>query len=180
MKVGYYKLKDGCKEQWLSNKMNVHIYKNCNRSKGTFIINKIINNEGYSGKFKVISERERWMFKPLSKLEIWSINKNDPYDGLELFKDGTTRYIVCAANRYKNGLIIPGSRHFDLIMCNILDGMKTSGIKFEESCEQGFIDQFGEFHSRKHAMAIVACNGQKFDLDRNGGSDDKLYSEGLY
>ena len=89
-----------------------------------------------------------------------------------------TEIIVCAANRY-DGLIVTGARHHDNIMNAVISKLKTSedvvGL-----AEQGFINQFGEFKTRKEAMEIVKINGQPFNKQRNGGSDDELYSEGLY
>lgn len=87
--------------------------------------------------------------------------------------------IVCAANKYGD-LIVTGARHHDKIMNNQLRLIKQvyEGIS-PVNCEQGFINQFGEFRTREEAMQIVLKNGQRFDVDRNG--DDKcLYSEGLY
>jgi len=87
-------------------------------------------------------------------------------------------YIVCAALKH-NDLILCGARHWDKLMhdtCIQLGVTVPTGDVFE----QGFIDQWGNFHTREQAMQIVKDNGQPFDIERNGGSDDKLYSEGLY
>lgn len=46
--------------------------------------------------------------------------------------------------------------------------------------EQGFIDQWGCFYTRTEAMQAVKASGQPFNIKRNGGNDDELYSEGLY
>lgn len=84
--------------------------------------------------------------------------------------------IVCAACKY-NDIIICGVRHWDKIMNKYrksLNDKIPSGL-----FEQGFVDQFGDFHNRGCASAIVKANGQPFDEDRNG-SDTELYSEGLY
>lgn len=86
--------------------------------------------------------------------------------------------IVCAANRNIKGVIICGARHWDKIMCAQADFIPPNGP--HEKWEQGFINQFGEFRSRKEAMKIVKKNGQSFNKDRQGGCDDELYSEGLY
>lgn len=84
-------------------------------------------------------------------------------------------FIVCAANRLPNGVILCGARHWDNIMCNQADAMGVEG----GDEEQGFINQFGEFRTREEAMKIVLENGQPFDIDRNMG-DLCLFSEGLY
>ena len=86
-------------------------------------------------------------------------------------------HIVCAANKLGD-LVIPGARHFDNIMHGLIDKM---GLRGEASnMEQGFIDQFGRFWSREVAMQIVKDHKQKIDLERNGGNDRVLFSEGLY
>lgn len=83
--------------------------------------------------------------------------------------------IVCAANKLPNGVILCGARHWDTIMCAQADAM---GVRGGDE-EQGFINQFGEFRTREEAMQIVLKNGQRFDIDMNGG-DKYLFSEGLY
>lgn len=84
-------------------------------------------------------------------------------------------HIVCAANRMSDGTILCGARHWDTIM---QDQARKLGIT-NGAHEQGFINQFGEFRTRKEALEIVLANGQKFDPERNG-ANDQLYSEGLY
>jgi hypothetical protein len=46
--------------------------------------------------------------------------------------------------------------------------------------DQGFIDQWGQFYTRREAMRVVKESGQPFNLERNGSQDEKLFSEGLY
>lgn len=79
-------------------------------------------------------------------------------------------------------VILVGARHWDKVMRLQLKYMDTEFIDtfYTSEFEQGFIDQFGEFLTREQAMDIVKANGQKFDIERNGGSDKELYSEGLY
>lgn len=85
-------------------------------------------------------------------------------------------WIVCAAIK-RNGTIICGARHWDMIMrLQVINYPKSKGSEWE----QGFIDQFGFFHNRKEAMKIVKESGQPFNAERNGGSAEELYSEGLY
>lgn len=83
--------------------------------------------------------------------------------------------VVCAACK-QGETIICGARHFDRVMHTQIDKMDVRWA----SAEQGFIDQFGLFLTREDAMQIVKDNGQPFNLERNGGSDIELYSEGLY
>ena len=48
-------------------------------------------------------------------------------------------------------------------------------------CEQGFINQFGEFLTREQAMIDAKASGQPLDMERGcGGDEHTLYSEGLY
>jgi hypothetical protein len=53
------------------------------------------------------------------------------------------------------------------------------GIKGSEPHEQGFIDQYGKFYSRKAAWKIAEKEGQI--IRRCGGDEDgTLWSENLY
>ena len=88
-------------------------------------------------------------------------------------------WIVCAANRLGD-LIVPGPRHFDSTMHRIIERVVDPVNHDGSRWEQGFIDQWGRFWSREQAMQIVKDNKQPFDLERNGGNDRQLYSEGLY
>ncbi len=88
--------------------------------------------------------------------------------------------IVCAACS-NDEIILCGARHWDKIMNKQLDAIKKANPELRSSkFEQGFINQFGEFLTREDAMEVVKENGQPFDIERNGGSDKELYSEGLY
>ncbi len=84
--------------------------------------------------------------------------------------------IVCAACSFGT-TIICGARHWDKVMRNQLGLMNCSvpASKFE----QGFIDQFGDFHDRFAAFRIVQESGQPYNRDSNG-SDTELFSEGMY
>jgi len=88
--------------------------------------------------------------------------------------------VVCAAYRHGE-LIIAGARHSDKIMNSILrllpDELKPHG---GSGWEQGFINQFGEFMTREHALLTAKLSGQPLDMKRNGGNGKQLYSEGLY
>ena len=86
--------------------------------------------------------------------------------------------IVCAALR-KDGDIIIGPRHFDATMRRqIEDYSEDYCIGYWKSAEQGFIDQFGNFHSREDALIIAIAAGQI--LRRCGGDTRELFSENLY
>jgi hypothetical protein len=83
-------------------------------------------------------------------------------------------WIVCAANRNKDGQIVCGARHYDPIM------RAQIGDKINDwlGCEQGFIDQRGNFLTREEAHVIAKANGQI--RRRCGGDTETLYSENLY
>ena len=73
--------------------------------------------------------------------------------------------------------MIISPRHFDETM---RDALTIGEYPIDWIWEQGFIDQWGRFYTRREAMKIVLENGQRFDKDRNGGNGEDLYSEGLY
>lgn len=83
--------------------------------------------------------------------------------------------IVMAANRYPDGTIIVGLRHFDTIMHGILNLLPH--LK-EVKAEQGFLDRNWQFQTRRDAWKIAFASGQiAKDLP---GQIGILYSEHLY
>ena len=88
--------------------------------------------------------------------------------------------IVAAACKHtKSDLICVGARHWDKVMN--LQYMNLRPILQNKShWMDGFINQFGEFLDRGEAMEVVKESGQPLNLDRNGGNDLILFSEGLY
>lgn len=94
--------------------------------------------------------------------------------------------IVCAANRYGD-LVLVGIRH----ACDFMVGQALFlGVNLlheysELKClgeltgqEQGFVDQYGTFHSRKSALEIATKNGQVLnDIGYNG---PELFTEHMY
>jgi hypothetical protein len=89
----------------------------------------------------------------------------------------TPQWVVCAAIRHRTtGRIIAGARHFDKIMREQINA--SEGIKHWRGCQRGFIDQFGDFLTRKEARVIAAK--QKQIRRRCGGDEVDLYSENLY
>ncbi len=97
----------------------------------------------------------------------------------------TPPYIVCAAMR-QDGFVVTGARHFDVIMRATILALNKS----TKGWEQGFIDQFGKFYTRKEAWKVADKNGQirrgtgfeSFSNPRKAGigDDGVLFSENLY
>lgn len=85
------------------------------------------------------------------------------------------RRVVCAANRFDDGTLIIGPRHFDMTMHDQIQARGLRGTDMDH--EQGFIDQHGVFMSRKEAF-IVATNANQ--LIRPAFQPDILFSENLY
>lgn len=90
-------------------------------------------------------------------------------------KPNVPRWVVCAAIR-KDGAIITGARHFDQIMRDQIN--RSGGRTAWLNSEQGFIDQRGNFLTRKEAHAIATENEQI--RRRCGGDAETLFSENLY
>lgn len=91
-----------------------------------------------------------------------------------LLKQAEGRRIIAACCLFGETKLV-GARHFSPAMHSQLEQMNM-GVAHE----QGFIDQFDEYWSREDAMALVKYNGQPFDIERNGGSDKLLFSEGVW
>lgn len=87
------------------------------------------------------------------------------------------RRIVCAANVYKN-LMVLGARHFDLTMHRQIEQSVECSMVKPSAWEQGFIDQWGVFLTRSEAFVVATAAGQI--IRRVGGDDGKLFSENLY
>ncbi len=85
-------------------------------------------------------------------------------------------WVVCAANRHKEtGLIVCGARHYDSVMRAVM--AQLGGWPFWNHCDQGFIDQRGNFLTREEAWVIAEKNGQ---IIKKVSRDGILYSECLY
>ena len=79
----------------------------------------------------------------------------------------------------KSDTIIAGACHFDKVMRSQFKAMNES-IPYGLNWEEGFINQFGDFLTRKEAMIIAQQAGQKINYKGCGNSFKTLYSEGLY
>jgi hypothetical protein len=85
--------------------------------------------------------------------------------------------VVCAAVRHRiTWRIIASARHYDPVMRAQMEA--AEGASYWRGSEQGFIDQFGNFLTRKEAHDIAVENNQI--RRRCGGDEDDLYSENLY
>lgn len=87
---------------------------------------------------------------------------------------GIQRRVVCAANRFPDGSIIIGARHWDPLMCDYASAVGLQG----GDEEQGFIDQWRVFMTREEAWEVAVAANQI--LRRVGGDEGCLYSENLY
>lgn len=94
--------------------------------------------------------------------------------------------VVCAACKSED-LILCSARHWDKTMrrqLEVINAQDIEGLSLTLKAKhftQGFINQFGEFMTRKEAMKVAIDAGQKVDIKRGcGGNKERLYSEGLY
>ena len=85
-------------------------------------------------------------------------------------------WIVCAALKHENGDLILGPRHFDQTMHKQIAQYKLIHCDWK-TAEQGFIDKFGNFLTRKEALGIAIDNEQ---VDNRYQNLPRLYSEDLY
>lgn len=85
-------------------------------------------------------------------------------------------WIVAAACRTQDGLIFVGARHWDTLM-----RAQAAAANFSPAdnprCDQGFIDNNRDFHTRQQAYVIAEQNDQ---IKQTTGSAGTLYSEDLY
>jgi hypothetical protein len=87
-------------------------------------------------------------------------------------------YIVCAAVKLADGLIICGPRHFDPTMRSILE--RLGGMEITKGHTQGFVDQRGKFYTREQAMKTAHAGGQVSDATMLMAPCKHLFSEDLY
>lgn len=108
----------------------------------------------------------------------WIENDAEGFTGWRWEKFSVQLKIVCAANRYKDFVVL-GARHFCVSMNAGIDliGLDALHAYADGEEEQGFIDQYGTFHSRKAAALIAIAAGQVNAADLRG---THLFSEDLY
>lgn len=82
--------------------------------------------------------------------------------------------VVCAALRLGSGSIVCGPRHFDKTMHGQIAATSLNWAQ----AEQGFVDQYGAFLTRKEAWDVAKRQDQiRRDSTKSVGT---LYSEHLY
>lgn len=87
--------------------------------------------------------------------------------------------IVCAAIRSRIGNIITSARHYDHNMHQQIKAMKDPEEFYHLYADnQGFIDQFGKYYTRKEAWIIAQENNQI--IREVISTPGILYSEHLY
>lgn len=133
------------------------------------------DGEGFS--MKLIEEPNS---KPNEEIPDICYKIADWWDGRKL-----QRVIVCAANRFelKDGgtLVIPGTRHYSKDMAEVLDLVSDKLVTDHVSGDnQGFVDQWGEYFTRKEALIIATHAGQINTRRKKGAPLDTLFSEDLY
>lgn len=99
------------------------------------------------------------------------------------------RYIVSAAQRNADGRVIMSVRHMDhLFWRNVLDlaadqqlplGELPHKVTLWQECEQGFVDNHGDFLTREQAWPIALDAGQILQKELNW-QRGCLHSEHLY
>lgn len=88
--------------------------------------------------------------------------------------------IVCAAVRLKNGRVICGVRHFDVIMRGNLPTLIEAAHECLKDHEEGFVDNKYIFRDRGTAWHIADAAGQIKDRNAPGCMPGTLFSEDLW
>ena len=93
----------------------------------------------------------------------------------------TQPWIVCAACRRDDGIIVCGARHFDTLMTGVIRALDAAAGEDRSffAAEQGFVDQFQRFYTREEAMQLARANDQVINYD-DMLSETALHSEDLY
>lgn len=106
--------------------------------------------------------------------------EEDGFSGWRWERYNVQRWIVSAANRYKD-IIIMGTRHSSPTMYMTTLAYGGFMLLHEYSGDdhsQGFVDQFGTYYEREEALKLAEENGQIRNPD--GNTPTELFSEGLY
>lgn len=98
---------------------------------------------------------------------------------------GVQRRIVSAANRFTDKetgevIVIASARHYSPLMSKMIKYLETKGVKLSKAHgdNQGFIDQFDDYHTREEALVIAQWADQLHY--EKGFPEDQLFSEDLY
>jgi hypothetical protein len=97
-------------------------------------------------------------------------------------------YIVCAAVKMRNKVtgditLLIGARHWDNLMHAQRGFMSSDWIEDRSDgpmTSQGFVDQFGNYLTRKEACAIAKSHNQVRFTGPGFEAEDILFSENLY
>lgn len=95
---------------------------------------------------------------------------------LKIYTINSVKNIVCAAMKMDDRMIILGIRHYSPDMRAVLLRLYGTGYHHRVK-EQGFVDQYGKFHTREEAWIVAAFAGQIKKVVSTPGT---LYSENLY
>jgi hypothetical protein len=85
--------------------------------------------------------------------------------------------VVCAAIKHRTGLVVAGARHWDGVMCKMVDiAIPNRQEGNSSNWEEGFLNDQGEFLTRNEALTVAKNSGQV----SSSLNTDKLYSADLY
>lgn len=103
---------------------------------------------------------------------------------IALFGDGVldsfqTR-IVAAANRYGDIIVVANRHHSPLMNAQLKVLLDAGVIDSLHTRDQGFIDNYGAYHSRKEALKIALAAGQINVVRPKTSPESELFSEDLY
>lgn len=89
------------------------------------------------------------------------------------------RRVVCAAIRNDDGKLIWGARHYSEGMVDQIR-VRLDGATFyrRQGTDQGFVDQFGVYMTRKEAYIVAKAANQI--IYPAACTETELFSEGLY
>lgn len=124
---------------------------------------------------------------------VWIENDAEGFTGYRWEKYGIQLRIVTAANRYGD-FIIPGVRHCGTVMKALVDAIGEEVLleyhreywadkvnaPSTEHAEQGFIDQYSQYRTRKEAFVIAKAAGQLIHSRMPDQHYTELYSEFIY
>lgn len=124
----------------------------------------------------------------MMKLESYSPSLEIPESCFKFWEGnekGVQRRIVSAANRFTvketgETLVIASARHYSALMASTINFLKSKGIELSKAYgdNQGFIDQFDDYHTREEAL-VIAQWADQLPYEKCF-PEDELFSEDLY